>query len=67
MGSGRTNLLLRHDKIREGGGRKSWLGRSHVHSRKHTKMMDMIGRVFHSAFLSSPFSFFLSLFFSRSL
>lgn len=65
MGSGRTNLLLRHDKIREG--RQEELGwedhtNTHINTHTRTKMMDLIGRVFHSAFSLPHFPAFSPLF-----
>lgn len=66
MGSGRTNLLLRHDKIRE--------GRQEELAGKITRTLAQAHKDdgsdwegFPLGFLSSRFSFFLSRLFSRSL
>lgn len=66
-GSGRTNLLLRHDKIREReAGRAGW--EDHTYTRINTHKDDGSDwKAFPLGFPSSSFSSFLSLIFSCSL
>lgn len=69
MGSGRTNLLLRHDKIREGRQEEpGWEDHTNTHINTHTHEDDGSDwKGFPLGFLPSSFSCFLSLIFCRSL